>query len=176
VASSLAVASTVQVSRQLWDRPCGPQSSQERPLVVWRWEACSPPGVGAGIVCVQPAGKGMQWDVGVLGADCNPSFPLLPGMMLGGGCGQELAHWIVHGRPEKDMYSYDIRQVCPRGQGQDQPHQDSHSWGKEPLLKSRQLLGRGGSKGRRQPRVGSGAEGAQIGLYDSHILLSQGPT
>lgn len=29
--------------------------------------------------------------------------------MLGGGCGQELAHWIVHGRPEKDMYSYDIR-------------------------------------------------------------------
>ncbi|XP_036892389.1 sarcosine dehydrogenase, mitochondrial isoform X1 [Sturnira hondurensis] len=31
------------------------------------------------------------------------------GMMLGGGCGQELAHWIVHGRPEKDMYGYDIR-------------------------------------------------------------------
>lgn len=29
--------------------------------------------------------------------------------MLGGGCGQELAHWIVHGRPEKDMYGYDIR-------------------------------------------------------------------
>ncbi|CAK7290090.1 Sarcosine dehydrogenase, mitochondrial [Vulpes lagopus] len=32
-----------------------------------------------------------------------------PGMMLGGGCGQELAHWIIQGRPEKDMYSYDIR-------------------------------------------------------------------
>lgn len=31
------------------------------------------------------------------------------GMMLGGGCGQELARWIVHGRPEKDMYGYDIR-------------------------------------------------------------------
>ncbi|XP_049629706.1 sarcosine dehydrogenase, mitochondrial [Suncus etruscus] len=31
------------------------------------------------------------------------------GMMLGGGCGQELAHWVVHGRPEKDMYGYDIR-------------------------------------------------------------------
>lgn len=30
-------------------------------------------------------------------------------MMLGGGCGRELAHWIVHGRPEKDMYGYDIR-------------------------------------------------------------------
>ncbi|KAB1280504.1 Sarcosine dehydrogenase; mitochondrial [Camelus dromedarius] len=34
------------------------------------------------------------------------------GMMLGGGCGQELAHWIVHGRPEKDMHGYDIRRVC----------------------------------------------------------------
>lgn len=33
-------------------------------------------------------------------------------MMLGGGCGRELAHWIVHGRPEKDMYSYDIRRVA----------------------------------------------------------------
>ncbi|PIK57278.1 Sarcosine dehydrogenase, mitochondrial [Apostichopus japonicus] len=31
------------------------------------------------------------------------------GMMLGGGCGKELAHWVVHGRPELDMYSYDIR-------------------------------------------------------------------
>ncbi|KAB0358521.1 hypothetical protein FD754_002677 [Muntiacus muntjak] len=31
------------------------------------------------------------------------------GMMLGGGCGQQLASWIVHGRPEKDMHSYDIR-------------------------------------------------------------------
>ncbi|XP_029466895.1 sarcosine dehydrogenase, mitochondrial isoform X2 [Rhinatrema bivittatum] len=31
------------------------------------------------------------------------------GMMLGGGCGKELAHWIIHGRPEKDMYAYDIR-------------------------------------------------------------------
>ncbi|KAK7896246.1 hypothetical protein WMY93_021571 [Mugilogobius chulae] len=30
------------------------------------------------------------------------------GMMLGGGCGRELAHWIIHGRPEKDMYGYDI--------------------------------------------------------------------
>uniref|UniRef100_A0AAQ5YRS9 Sarcosine dehydrogenase n=1 Tax=Amphiprion ocellaris TaxID=80972 RepID=A0AAQ5YRS9_AMPOC len=30
-------------------------------------------------------------------------------MMLGGGCGRELAHWVIHGRPEKDMYGYDIR-------------------------------------------------------------------
>ncbi|POI33226.1 hypothetical protein CIB84_003023 [Bambusicola thoracicus] len=36
-----------------------------------------------------------------------------PGMMLGGGCGKELAHWIIHGRPEKDMYGYDIRQGSP---------------------------------------------------------------
>uniref|UniRef100_A0A8C9PLR3 Sarcosine dehydrogenase n=1 Tax=Spermophilus dauricus TaxID=99837 RepID=A0A8C9PLR3_SPEDA len=28
-----------------------------------------------------------------------------------GGGGQELAHWIIHGRPEKDMYGYDIRWV-----------------------------------------------------------------
>ena len=35
----------------------------------------------------------------------------LSGMMLGGGCGRELAHWIIHGRPEKDMYGYDIRYV-----------------------------------------------------------------
>ncbi|GAB5580352.1 sarcosine dehydrogenase [Prionailurus iriomotensis] len=53
---------------------------------------------------------------GVKSTVCGPeSFtpdhkPLMgEGMMLGGGCGQELAHWIVHGRPEKDMYSYDIR-------------------------------------------------------------------
>ncbi|XP_067825548.1 sarcosine dehydrogenase, mitochondrial-like [Heptranchias perlo] len=31
------------------------------------------------------------------------------GMMLGGGCGKELADWVIDGRPEKDMYSYDIR-------------------------------------------------------------------
>lgn len=31
------------------------------------------------------------------------------GMMLGGGCGRELAHWVIHGRPERDMYGYDIR-------------------------------------------------------------------
>ena len=26
------------------------------------------------------------------------------GMMLGGGCGDQLAKWAVHGRPELDMY------------------------------------------------------------------------
>lgn len=35
------------------------------------------------------------------------------GMMFGGGCGRELAKWIVDGRPELDMYSYDIRRFCP---------------------------------------------------------------
>ncbi len=32
----------------------------------------------------------------------------------GGGCGKELANWIVHGRPEVDMYGYDIRRFCPQ--------------------------------------------------------------
>lgn len=45
------------------------------------------------------------------------SSPLPPGMMLGGGCGRELAHWIIHGRPEKDMYGYDIRCVTPPAPG-----------------------------------------------------------
>ncbi|KAF4520494.1 hypothetical protein B566_EDAN004745 [Ephemera danica] len=31
------------------------------------------------------------------------------GMMLGGGCGEQLAQWIIHGRPELHMYAYDIR-------------------------------------------------------------------
>ncbi|KAK2565778.1 Sarcosine dehydrogenase [Acropora cervicornis] len=31
------------------------------------------------------------------------------GIMLAGGCGRELAHWVVDGRPELDMYGYDIR-------------------------------------------------------------------
>lgn len=53
------------------------------------------------------------------GADGRPLAPLLPGMMLGGGCGQELAHWIIQGRPEKNMYSYDIRRVCPGTRARD---------------------------------------------------------
>lgn len=40
---------------------------------------------------------------------CVFSAVFLSGMMLGGGCGRELAHWIIQGRPEKDMYGYDIR-------------------------------------------------------------------
>jgi len=36
------------------------------------------------------------------------------GMMLGGGCGRQLAHWVLHGRPEIDMYGYDVRRFCPR--------------------------------------------------------------
>ncbi|XP_066294122.1 sarcosine dehydrogenase, mitochondrial-like [Branchiostoma lanceolatum] len=31
------------------------------------------------------------------------------GMMMGGGCGRELARWVVNGRPTLDMYGYDIR-------------------------------------------------------------------
>lgn len=43
-------------------------------------------------------------------------------MMLGGGCGRELAHWIMHGRPERDMYGYDIR------------YRNAHTEFKGPLL------------------------------------------
>ncbi len=35
------------------------------------------------------------------------------GMMLGGGSGYQMAKWIVHGRPDIDMYGYDIRRFCP---------------------------------------------------------------
>ena len=35
------------------------------------------------------------------------------GMMFGGGCGHQLAEWIVHGRPSLDMYGYDIRRFHP---------------------------------------------------------------
>lgn len=31
------------------------------------------------------------------------------GMMFGGGCGEQLAHWIIHGKPEFHMFAYDIR-------------------------------------------------------------------
>ena len=32
------------------------------------------------------------------------NFIFSAGMMLGGGCGDQLAKWIVNGRPELDMY------------------------------------------------------------------------
>lgn len=31
------------------------------------------------------------------------------GMMMGGGCGEQLALWIMNGRPDLHMYSFDIR-------------------------------------------------------------------
>lgn len=31
------------------------------------------------------------------------------GMMFGGGCGEQLAEWIIHGRPDIDMSNYDVR-------------------------------------------------------------------
>jgi len=36
------------------------------------------------------------------------------GMMLSAGCGEELAKWLIKGRPEKDMYSYDIRRFTDK--------------------------------------------------------------
>lgn len=36
------------------------------------------------------------------------------GMMFGGGCGEQLVHWMVHGRPEFNMFSFDIRRFLPK--------------------------------------------------------------
>lgn len=36
------------------------------------------------------------------------------GMMLGGGCGEQLAEWIIHGRPELFMAKYDVRRFSPK--------------------------------------------------------------
>ncbi|XP_044012110.1 sarcosine dehydrogenase, mitochondrial [Aphidius gifuensis] len=35
------------------------------------------------------------------------------GMMFGGGCGEQIASWIIDGRPEKHMYNYDVRRFTP---------------------------------------------------------------
>ena len=35
------------------------------------------------------------------------------GMMLGAGCGKQLAKWVIDGRPDMDMTGYDIRRYCP---------------------------------------------------------------
>lgn len=35
------------------------------------------------------------------------------GMMLGGGVGKQMAHWLLKGQPEFDMFSYDIRRFDP---------------------------------------------------------------
>ncbi|OQR92359.1 sarcosine dehydrogenase, mitochondrial [Achlya hypogyna] len=35
------------------------------------------------------------------------------GIMLAGGCGQQLAQWVAHGRPSLDMFSYDIHRFHP---------------------------------------------------------------
>ena len=31
------------------------------------------------------------------------------GMMFGGGCGEQLAKWVIQGQPDLDMFAYDIR-------------------------------------------------------------------
>lgn len=35
------------------------------------------------------------------------------GMMLGGGCGDQMARWVLYGRPDLDMFGYDIRRFHP---------------------------------------------------------------
>ena len=34
------------------------------------------------------------------------------GIMYAGGCGNQLAKWIIHGHPDLDMFAYDPRYVC----------------------------------------------------------------
>ncbi|XP_022914521.1 sarcosine dehydrogenase, mitochondrial [Onthophagus taurus] len=36
------------------------------------------------------------------------------GMMLTGGCGEEMATWVIKGRPELPMFAYDIRRFTPQ--------------------------------------------------------------
>ena len=82
-------------------------------------EACGTPGVrprAYGLTLPTEVGGARRWGAGPGAGLQTHSSLLLPGMMLGGGCGQQLAYWIVHGRPEKDMHSYDIRRV-PMGAG-----------------------------------------------------------
>lgn len=31
------------------------------------------------------------------------------GIMLGGGCGKQIADWVINGRPKKYLFSYDVR-------------------------------------------------------------------
>ncbi|KAK2582795.1 hypothetical protein KPH14_005056 [Odynerus spinipes] len=35
------------------------------------------------------------------------------GMMFGGGCGEQIASWIINGCPDKHMFKYDIRRFLP---------------------------------------------------------------
>jgi sarcosine dehydrogenase len=30
-------------------------------------------------------------------------------MMFGGGCGEQLAKWVINGSPDLDMFAYDVR-------------------------------------------------------------------
>lgn len=36
------------------------------------------------------------------------------GMMLGGGCGEQMAQWVINGRPDLHMFGYDIRRFTNR--------------------------------------------------------------
>ncbi|XP_055610172.1 sarcosine dehydrogenase, mitochondrial [Uranotaenia lowii] len=36
------------------------------------------------------------------------------GMMLGGGCAEQLASWIIHDRPDLHMFAYDVRRFTPK--------------------------------------------------------------
>lgn len=46
------------------------------------------------------------------------------GMMLSGGCSEQMARWIIDGRPSLDMFAFDIRRFNSRLTGR-------HQWIKE---------------------------------------------
>ena len=35
-------------------------------------------------------------------------------MMFGAGCGHQLASWIINGKPDLNMWSYDVRRFTPK--------------------------------------------------------------
>lgn len=46
------------------------------------------------------------------------------GIMYGGGCAEQLTHWILNGKPEIHMYNYDVRRFSPKQTA-------NHSWAVE---------------------------------------------
>lgn len=39
------------------------------------------------------------------------------GIMYGGGCANQLVHWMIHGKPELHMYNYDVRRFTDKQRG-----------------------------------------------------------
>ena len=55
-----------------------------------------------------PDGKPNMGESNIRGFYVNCGFNS-GGMMLGGGAGRQLAHWVYRGKPEFDLFNCDIR-------------------------------------------------------------------